>query len=59
MAAANDAIFWTMEPLIVVLIIGALWAAAVLWGADSRLDWVESGGRWFVNLGGDRPDRDG
>ena len=47
-----------MDALIVVLMIGALWVAAVLWGADSRLDWVE-GRRWFIHLGGDRPDRDG
>jgi hypothetical protein len=48
-----------MEALIVVLMIGVAWTAAVLWGADSRLDWVEGGRRWFIHLGGEHLDRDG
>jgi len=48
-----------MEALIVVLMIVALWVAAVLWGADSRQDWVQGEGRWFVHLGGKHLDRDG
>lgn len=48
-----------MEALIVVLTIAALWVAAVFRGADSRLDWVEGGRRWFIHLGGEHLDRDG